>query len=305
MVAVTSISQALNARVVDRKNMAPMLKRAAVLCDQVLVDTTGIDLVGSRLESLVLNTIFGGRAEGIDLLDDRRFRKMLLRVEDLSDRPAEVLEATRSTPMDDPVVDIVREYALTVPDADIAELTRYRPDHKARGTLMIELLEDLWRPLALRQWLPEPVGILGPMHRDVLSVGLRSTASPFDLFEELTPTAMIDFGSLPWATVLDLRSSAHIHDFRQLIRELESLPAGAIQERWTRDVEEMAALGKPSLLKILVGGILGNMPIAPINPLSVGQSFMDYFRGEETLRRYGWVYFVMDARDRTRTAAKI
>jgi len=302
MVAVTSISQALNARVVDRKNMAPMLKRAAVLCDQVLVDTTGV--VGSRLEALALNAIFGGRAEGIDLLDDRRFGKMLLRAEDLSDRPAEVLEAIRSTPKDDPVVDIVREYALTVPDADIAGFTRYRPDYKARGTLMIELLEDLWRPLVLRQWLPEPVGILGPMHRDVLGVGRRLTASPFDRLEELTPTAMIDFGSLPWETVLSLRSSAHIHDFRQLIRELELLPAGAIQKRWTRDVEEMAVLGKPSLLKIMVGGILGNLPIAPINPLSVGQSFMDYFRGEETLRRYGWVYFVMDARTRATTADK-
>jgi hypothetical protein len=272
MVAVTSVSQALNARVVDRKNMAPMLKRAAVLCDQVFVDTTGVDLVGNRLESLVLNTIFGGRADGIDLLEDRRFRKLLLRVEDLSERPGEILEAIRHGPTDDALAEVAEEYALTVPDADIAELTRYRPDYKARGALMLELLEDLRRPLVLREWLPDPIGILGPMHRDVLGVSLRSAASPLDLLEELVPAAMFDFGYLSWSQVLELRSSTHVQDFRRLIRELESLPAATIRQRWHDDIETMAALGKPSLGKVLVSGFLGNLPISPLNPIAIGQS---------------------------------
>lgn len=296
MVAVTSISQALNARVVDRKNLAPTLKRAAVLCDQVFVDTTGVDLVSDRLQSLVLNAVFGGRDDGIDLLDDQRFVKLLLRVEDLSERPEDILEAVREGSREDDLAEVAKEYVLTVPDADIAELTRYRPDYKARGTLMLELLEDLRRPLVLRQWLSDPIGILGPMHRDVLEVGMRSATSPLDLLEELVPAAMFDFGALSWAQVLELRSSSHIHDFRRLIRELESLPAATIRKRWRADVETMAALGKPSLRKVLVSGFLGNLPISPLNPIAIGQSVTDYFRADETLRRFGWVYFVMEAR---------
>lgn len=167
---------------------------------------------------------------------------------------------------------------------------------------MLELLEDLRRPLVLREWLSDPIGILGPMHRDVLEVSQRSAASPLDLLQELVPAAMFDFGHLSWSQILDLRSSTHVHDFRRHIRELELLPAATIRQRWHDDIETMAALGKPSLGKVLVSGILGNLPISPLNPIAIGQSVTDYFRSDETLRRFGWVYFVMEGRDNLNSA---
>lgn len=302
MVAVTSTSQVLNARFVDRKDMAPMLKRAAILCDRVFVDTTDTGAFDGDFERAFINAAFGGLADGMDLFEDRRFRTLLLRVEDLSETPAEVVEATRTIGADDRLAEIATEYALTLPDADIAPFTRHRPDHKARGTIRLELLDDLRRPLALRRWLPDPVGILGPMHRDVLSTALREVDSPVDALLELAPATMLDFGALHWNEILRLRSSTHIHDFRRMIREMEHASPSGLRERWQQDLEEIAAFTRPSAIRTLIGGFLGNLPFGNLNPLGASQSIMDYFRADEMSRRFGWVYFVMDARERSQAS---
>lgn len=299
MVAVTSTSQVLNARVVDRKNMAPMLKRAAVLCDRVLLDTSTAGPLGGDFERLAINSAFGGAAEGIDLMAERQFRKLLLRMEDLSDRPAEILTAIRDGDRDPLLEEVATDYVLTLPDADIAPFTRSVADYKARGSLRLELLDDLRRPLALRGWLPNPIGILGPMHQDVLRTALRDAHSPLDTLHELVPTAMFDVGALSWREVLRLRTSAHLHDFRRTIQDLEGASPEEVSRRWRQDLEEIAVFTKPSLAKTLVSGFLGNLPFGELNPLGVGQSIMDYFRADELTRRFGWVYFVLDARQRS------
>lgn len=163
---------------------------------------------------------------------------------------------------------------------------------------MANLSTDLNRPLALHGWFDEPVGLLAPAHREVLRRAIAQERTATDVLQELSIQTMFDFGALNWFDILKLRRSNHIGDFRLALKRMESLPAGSVQEAWRSEVEKLAESGRRSPAQALLGGFLGNLPLGDLSPIGVAHSVSDFFREDERSRRFGWLYFVMDARSK-------
>jgi hypothetical protein len=81
-VATVSAYTLITPQLVGDVSAVPMLKRAAIMCDRIFVDTAGLGEPGGLLERRVLNLMFGGHDEGEDLLTNARFRRLLLRPAD-------------------------------------------------------------------------------------------------------------------------------------------------------------------------------------------------------------------------------
>lgn len=305
LVAVTSISQLQYGHFLDRLDVTPMLKRAAILCDHVYVDTTGLGPAGGAIERRVINHWFGGEAESLDLLSDKRFRALVLRPEDFGESGKDMLEVPIFDNDGALYGDAVSEYLARLPEEELLPFAKpWRGvDYKTYGAAWSELVADLNRPLTLRPWIDEPIGLLAPTHREILSRAIASNTTPIDMFQELAVEARFDFGVLPWNDILKLRRSARIDDFRRALKKLESAPPGDIRTLWRAEVESLAETTMVSPARSLIGGFLGNLPLGNVSPFGVAGSVVDYFRDDERERRYGWLYFVMSARKQARRRA--
>ena len=302
LVAVTSIGQIVSGTAIDRMSFVPMLKRAAILCDRIYFETFGLGDPGGDYEQQAINAAFGGLIEGRDLAGDKRFADLLLLPQHFGDDADSMLSA--AIVRDGPSVyyEATQEYVDGLPDEDLEPLAKpWRGvDYKVRGAMALELESDLARPLALRKWIDEPVGLLAPAHREVLKLAMAADRSSLDIMQELAVQTLFDFGSLTWDEILKLRKSPRISDFRYALSKMELLPPGEVQSAWRREVEELAETTRPSPVKTLLSGFMGNLPLGDANPFGAAQPLTDYFREDERSRKYSWLYFVMDARSKQR-----
>jgi hypothetical protein len=299
LVAVTSVSQILNGNLIDRVAMVPMLKRAAILCDQIYVETWGLGVPGGAIEKRAIDAAFGGTVEGIDLQADGRFRKLLLLPQEFGLAGEEMVGATMTGTGPGRYWDAAAQYVDTMPDEDLESMAKpWRGvDYKTRAAMALELQADLERPAILRKWIDEPVGLLAPTHREVLRIAMEKDRSPVDILQELAVQTVFDFGSLSWDQVLKLRKSSRIEDFRFALQKMEALGPGSVQGEWRRQVEELAEISQPNPLKTLLGAFMTYLPLGDADPLGLAQNVTTYFREDEQARRYAWIYFVMNARE--------
>lgn len=298
-VATVSLITLLNGIQLDQVSPVPMLKRAAIMCDRIYVDTLGMGAPGSGLERTAINGLFGGDAEGHDLFADRRFLELILRPVDFGDATAakmrDALNAREAGPLYEGALAIVEAMPAEAL-APVASPTRGL-DYKARGALAGQLSEDLFRPEALRPWFPSAVGLITPIHSSVLAgLGRRATSEAFPDLIELAEAGVVDYGSLPWRDVLQLRSSAFIDEFRSRLRDLADGERTVMSALWA-DLWNFAAENKPAPMKTIITGILGNLPLPVVNPVSIADSALAAWKAIHQQGGYGWLYFILEAPD--------
>ena len=274
-----------------------MLKRAAILCDGIFVDTFGLGDPGGSIERLYIEKTFGGRDEGVELLRDREFTRLLRRPDDFGSAVGQQMQAAVMEESQYFHAAAI-EYVQDLPDAKLEP--RAAPwrgvDYKVRGAVAIELAEDLARPDALRPWLRNTVGIITPLHSAVFMKTMSAAPNdPFGRLVELAEEDVVDFGSLPWKRILELRRSSFLRDFRDRLRAIPSHGDRSVIEDLWRDLWAFARSNQPSPRKAVVGAILGNLPLNPLNPISVLQGATSVHKAQLERTRCGWLYFLLEA----------
>lgn len=114
----------------------------------------------------------------------------------------------------------------------------------------------------------------------------------------------LDFGSLTWDQVMELRRSGYCASFRKWANDWVSEyrdtgDAQKFEERLRRATEEakFALIGQlePSITKSVLGAIVGNLPIPIANPYSIVSGLNLVKQSIERKRDYGWLFFVQHA----------
>jgi hypothetical protein len=298
--AVVSLATMSSARYIDGHDLTPTLKRAAIMCDRIFLHDVGLVPLYSGFEDAFLNRVLGAEAEHFDLMNDGRFSKALLRPDDFGAQIAEEMHQVggeRYGQLLQPAWRAVTRRAETDPDFRTGlEPASRKTNAKDWMKLSAELAHDLQLPVSLARWVDHPIGIISHLHNEVLAAAAENSITPFGSLTELANARIVDFGTFTWSEILDLRAHSSIYDLRLKLRQIEAETDSSAQQRLFEDGAEFFALHRPKPTRTLVTGILGNLPIAPFNPLSIASAAHDYFRDEETVRRYGWLFFIFEAR---------
>jgi hypothetical protein len=285
-----------HSKVLDGQDLVPALKRAAILCDKIFIDLQGLGEPGGQLENMFINSSFGGKAEHHDLTDDKQFKKLILRRHDLSKAERNEIPSGFDYGKD-PVYAQALDFVRNLDDDFFLPIAKpWRGvDHKARGSVALQLAEDILMPAQLRSVFPESVGLLSPLHKKMLS----SIKLPFldddDPLVQLAVINAVDYGALTWREILDLRRSPFLTEFRLKLALIEKTGDANMQQELWGDLWGFAAENKPSPGKTAVSGLLANLPIGPVNPFSIGFALADTAKADSLRRKFGWLYFVMEA----------
>lgn len=122
---------------------------------------------------------------------------------------------------------------------------------------------------------------------------------------EMESINMIDFGSLKWDQIIELRKSGFISDFRLKIDEWlaeykSSKNNSEFENKMRRYVEDtkfdFISQNKPNFIKTGILGLLGNLP-SPIgvNPFGIYSAVQDLVQDYNQLQKYKWLYFLQEA----------
>ena len=297
LVAVVSAYTLANSQLVGGISPIPMLKRAAILCDRIYMDTQGLGVPGGLLERKILHKLLGGESEGHDLLLDPEFRRLLLRPQDFGSAAPDLVQAVSAAHFG-PLYSAALSVVEALPDRVLEPIAApWRGvDYKARGALGIELTEDMYRPEALRPWLPNAVGLVTPLHTRVMkALGREWNGDPFPEILELAEKRIVDYGVLPWREILKLRRSSFVDEFRDRMKTMRSESEGSVMNALWSDLWRFAQENRPSPRRTLLSGVLGNLPLPLVlNPVSVAQSVRDVWRANHQEGSFGWLYFVME-----------
>lgn len=277
-------------------SLVPILKRAAILCDKIFVQVEGLGGPDSPLNDSFINKVFGGDAEQHDLIGDKQFRRLILRESDFSKSERSEIpspyEFTRGE-----VFKQAWDFVGSLEDSFFEPVAApWRGvDYKARGSVAIQMTQDILMPDRMRSLIPEAVGLLSPLHKKMLN----SIPLPFldgsDPLVQLATIRAADYAALSWYEVLKLRRSSFLEEFRIKLAHVEKAGSIDMQQELWGDLWRFAAENKPSPGKTAMSGLLANLPIGPVNPFSVGVALADAARADTQRRKYGWLYFVMES----------
>jgi len=228
-------------------------------------------------------------------MNDKQFRKLILREADFSKSERSGIPSAYDFGQE-PVYAQALDFVRSLDDSffePIASPLR-GVDHKARGSVALQLAEDILMPNRMRAVIPEAVGLLSPLHQNMLSNIKLPFLDEDDPLVQLATIKTVDYGSLSWQEILQLRKSAFLTEFRLKLALIEKAGSVNMQQELWGDLWGFAAENKPSPGKTAISGLLANLPIAPLNPFSVGAALVDTAKADTQKRKY-WLYFVMAA----------
>lgn len=116
-----------------------------------------------------------------------------------------------------------------------------------------------------------------------------------------------DFGTLSWDEIIILRKSEFVNDFRKKVWEwtqkfntdTSSAEIEAKIDKYIDDAKfDFIEKRKPNLIKSILTGILGNIPLPiPINPISIYSSGQQVLSDYKSRKEFGWLLFIQKARN--------
>lgn len=130
---------------------------------------------------------------------------------------------------------------------------------------------------------------------------LRSVASSKDvcsLSEQWSEMDTSFISGIHWDDVSELRSSPFLVNFRMKFASLTAKHRmSELMREYYAALEELAKVYQPSVGREATIGILGNIPGLPLNPIAVGASLASVKQAAEVRKRFGWVFFMREARE--------
>jgi hypothetical protein len=107
-----------------------------------------------------------------------------------------------------------------------------------------------------------------------------------------------DFGKLPWSVILDLRRDKRLKSFQEHLDKLSDTKdemsgvKRALDEVWKATSEIT-----PHIPSVVLEGIAGNLPLPiPVNPLSIGASFVAFVRAVRWKKANQWFTLIQQLR---------
>jgi hypothetical protein len=135
---------------------------------------------------------------------------------------------------------------------------------------------------------------------------------PLELFSRILTCRIPDLSKYSWDKVIELRHHDFLDRFREKMVELSSELSlmhekrGArnlIDEIFRADMEQMIKLFRPSPKLSAFEAFASNVPLPiPINPLGIIISANEIRKQRAVLRKYGWLYFLIDLPKKPRKA---
>lgn len=270
-----------------------------MLCDYIFFDTQYLPDLGAEQDNWIYDVV--GETESSFLRTSREFRRMLLRPQDLGNEEEIFAElwgreySTNEDNISDKAYQVVAKLTTTYP--------KLRDDYKRRGELAGLLIHDMRMPLICQQWFPSAAAILSPLHRQLLAELIPPTEEhdPQTALSQLEACSIIDFGTLTWQQVLNLRQSSFWRDFRAQLDSISSDRIDASQCVW-RDLwlfveENMPRVGRASIL-----ALASSFPLPGASLLGLVGSVSDLGHTLNVRERFGWLYFLMQANPARRAA---
>ncbi len=102
-----------------------------------------------------------------------------------------------------------------------------------------------------------------------------------------------DIIDIEWNDIVDLRYSPFLCDFRQKYFQLaEKNETDKLVDHYYNGLVKLAEIVKPKPTNEIVKAILVNLPIPPINPISIVSSVNDIYKSKTLKRDFGWLFFL-------------
>lgn len=102
-----------------------------------------------------------------------------------------------------------------------------------------------------------------------------------------------DIINIEWNDIVDLRHSPYLSSFRQKFFQLvENNETDKLVDHYYKGLIKLTEIVKPRPTKEIVKAILVNLPIPPINPISIGSSIQDIYKSKTMKRDFGWLFFL-------------
>lgn len=133
--------------------------------------------------------------------------------------------------------------------------------------------------------------------------GERSEHSDFRTFKDVIRVKIPDFSKMSIEKIFELKNNPFFESFRKKISFLSHKIAEddvkglkeIIEEVELKDTKELLKIVKPNIKRTIMLSVFANLPIPPVNPLSVAHSLKSIFKKKDIIDKYGWVYFLLDA----------
>ena len=148
-----------------------------------------------------------------------------------------------------------------------------------------------------------------PMEHAALNKWFRE--SEFDIkgppLTEMVLGGFPNLASTTWNDVVEMKSHPNFLDFRDKCIEVQRLvdadatleASRLLQDAFQHTLREIATRTRPKLGLTTVRGVLSNLPMPiPVNPFSLGDAGATLAKEIDFKRKYGWLYFVLDAEAR-------
>lgn len=112
-----------------------------------------------------------------------------------------------------------------------------------------------------------------------------------------------DFGVLSWPEIFELRSDPSVRSFRKKIKEMRdangvhNFTDEILTETYFKDLEDAFCKRRPKPLRAFLRGLVGNWPIAPLNPAGWLFAVADFKSELRDFKDLNWMHFVSEAKN--------
>ncbi len=170
------------------------------------------------------------------------------------------------------------------------------PTFVANDLLNFRLAKELER---------EVVGIFSPMHFLAQGEGTGSQSQPEGASFKLSGTKnsrFPDFGLLSWPEIFELRSDPSVRSFRKKIKDMREADGvhdftdENLTDTYFRDLENAFNRRRPKPLRTFLRGVVGNWPLAILNPASWLFAAADFKSELKDFRELNWMHFVSETK---------
>lgn len=119
------------------------------------------------------------------------------------------------------------------------------------------------------------------------------------LFDTIASLACLDFATLEWEDIIELRENSNFIYFTNKLSELrkdEVKQAGSAHQKILGDLFQFLDEMTPQLPASILKGVICNLPLAPVNPLSVVDSVRGIAQAKIIKNRFGHLFYIQEIR---------
>lgn len=181
------------------------------------------------------------------------------------------------------------------------EIEQFGDQYEAMKFYLPTISMDLKAYYFLVEAVPGACPLVTPHHAATIERFRRvEPEQPERICKQLFDVTVPDFGTLSWATIIDLRSDRFVKDLRRRIAELAPSQSvgsepddNALRTLVDSSLWDFVARNEPQLTRTVLGAVAGNLPLPlPFNPIGLISAASDAVSEITMKRKFGWLMFI-------------